>query len=104
MIVGVDKARDHDAVCRIDNGGVRRLDIGPDLADLAIFDQHVGLREIADGAVEAKHDPTLEQDTTCVLYARKIAVALRCGSARQRLRSRGPERSRRCADLEEITA
>ena len=51
-------------------------DVRPDLADLAVLDQHVGLREIADLAVEREHHAALEQDAARGLQARQL-VALR---------------------------
>ena len=42
--------------------GVRRADVRLHRRDLAAFDQHVGLLEIADRAVERKHAAALEQD------------------------------------------
>ncbi len=81
----------HDAVRRVDHrrGVARHRDIRPDLADLAVLDQHVGLREVADCAVEGEHDAALEQDAAFSLHPGKQAVgrspALGKRAARQHL-------------------
>ena len=71
MVVGVDEAGHHDAVGGVDHrdGLVGDRDAGPDLADLAVLDQDVGLREIAHLRIEAQHHPALEKDAAPPLHA-----------------------------------
>jgi hypothetical protein len=61
VMMGVDEARQHDHVPGVDDSGVGS-DVGSHRGDLRAFDQHVGLVEVADGAIEAQHHAALEQD------------------------------------------
>ena len=79
--MGVDEARHHDPVRRVDHRGVARGDVGTHRIDLAVLDQHVGSGEVADGAVEREHDAALEQDAARALHAREVGIALRRGAA-----------------------
>ena len=60
--VGIDEARHDDAVRGIDHLRVRRADVRLHRRDFLAFDQHVGLLEVADGAVEREHAAALDQD------------------------------------------
>jgi hypothetical protein len=62
MAMGIDEARDDDALRGIDDLSARRADIRLHRRDLLAFDQHVGLLEIADGAVEGEHAAAPDQD------------------------------------------
>ena len=85
MHVGVDEARDDDPVGGVDHDRVARRDVGPDFADLAVLDQDIGLREIADRPVEREHDAALDQEAARALHARKLGILrLRLGRAAQR--------------------
>ena len=61
---------------------------GSDFADLAVLDQHVRRREVADLAVEREHDAALDQDAARALHAGEIGVdgALRARFAAEHLR------------------
>ena len=89
--MGVDEAGDDDPVRGVDHRGVvRHHDVRPDLADLAVLDQHVGLGEVADLPVEGQHHAALSRMRRCALQAAKLGpIALRqrarrpdCGSSR----------------------
>ena len=89
VAVGIDEARHHDAVFRVDHLRVRRADVRPHRRDLLAFDQNVGLLEIADRAVERQHAAALDQDRPAGL--RGSPEPGRRWPSRSRLRrSRGP--------------
>ena len=46
----------------VDHLGIGRADVRPHRGDLAALDQHVGLLEVADRAVEREHAAALDQD------------------------------------------
>ncbi len=52
----------------------RHGDVRPDLADLAVLDQHIRLREVADLPVEGQHHAALEQDAALSLHAGKLGI------------------------------
>ena len=60
--VRIDEARHDDDIRGIDHLRVGRADVRPHRRDLLALDQHVGLLEIADRAVEREHETALEQD------------------------------------------
>jgi hypothetical protein len=60
----------------------RNGDARPDFADLAVLDQHIRLREIADATVEGKDDPALEHDAALALHPGQQSVGIRSGSLR----------------------
>src|SRR5439155_9680872 len=62
IVMGVDEAGNDDSVGGVDHRGRVGRDVGPDLADLAVLDQQVGLREVADRAVEGEHHAALDKD------------------------------------------
>src|SRR5262249_7329745 len=74
VVVGIDEAGDDDAIGGIDNRGVSRGKAGTHLANLAIFDQHVGLREVPDLTIEREHDAPLDQDAALSQHARKLCI------------------------------
>jgi hypothetical protein len=76
-MVRVDEARKHDPVRGVDYADVvtRHRDLRPDLADLAILDQHVALGEIADRPVEGEHEAALDEDAALALHARELGIA-----------------------------
>ena len=53
---------------------VRHRDVRPHLADFAVLDQHVRLREVADLAVERQHDAAFEQDAALPLHAGELGI------------------------------
>jgi len=59
--VGIDEARHHDAVFRVDHLRVRRADVRLHRLYGLAFDQHVGLLEIADRAIERQHAAPLSR-------------------------------------------
>ena len=65
-------------------GGVvaRNCNARPDVADLAVLDQHICLREVADAAVEGEDDPALEQDATLALHPSQESIGIRSGGLR----------------------
>ena len=55
VVMRVDEARHHDAAARVDHRSAIRAQVRPDGDDLLAFDQHVGLRKIADLRVHRHH-------------------------------------------------
>ena len=55
MAVGVDEARNDDPVRGIDGRGIRHCDAGTHLANLAVFDQHIGVGKMTDLRVHGQH-------------------------------------------------
>ncbi len=85
--MGIDEAGDDDPAGGVDHRGriARDCDIGTDLPDLAVLDQHVGAREIADLPVDRQHQAALDQDPARALQAAELAIrAGRAGTLRQR--------------------
>jgi len=76
--VGVDEAGDHDAIGGIDHRSVGGGDAGAHLANLAILDEHVGLREVADLPVEREHHAAQDQDAALSQHARKLGIVALC--------------------------
>ena len=76
MAVRVDEARDDDPVRRIDDcrGVGRDRDVGPDLADLTVLDQHVGLCEVADLPIEGEDHAAFQQDSALRLQAVQLRI------------------------------
>jgi hypothetical protein len=62
VVVGVDKAGQHDHTRRVDYGRLR-ADIRAYGDDLLVLDQDVGLLEISDGGIVAEHHAAFEQGT-----------------------------------------
>jgi hypothetical protein len=60
VMVRIDEPRQHDHVGGIDHGRLR-ADVGPYRDNPAAFDQHIGLVEIADAAVEAQDHAALDE-------------------------------------------
>ena len=96
MVMRVDEARHHDAIGGVDHRCVvvRNCDARPDFADLAVLDQHIGLREVADAAVEGEDDSALEQDATLALHPGQQSIGVRrsgslCAGAVREERERG---------------
>ena len=77
VAVGVDEAGNDDLVRRIDHRHVvRHHDVRPDLADLAVLDQHVCLRKVADLPVERQHHARLQQDAALPPEAAEFRIPL----------------------------
>ena len=76
MAVGVDEARDDDAIAAIDhgNGFGRDIDVGLHLADFAVLDQQVAIGEVADLFVERQDDRALDEDAARRQQPDQIAV------------------------------
>src|SRR5215471_3754000 len=88
VVVGIDKARDNDPVGAIDHRRVaRRGDLGADIANLAVLDQHVAFGEVADLGIEGEEDSPLDEDPPRALQAHKCRIANILGprSTRERL-------------------
>ena len=49
--MGVDEARDDDVAGGVDDLGVGCRDVLADLDDLAVLDEHIGVRQLADRRV-----------------------------------------------------
>ena len=96
MVMRVDEARHYDAIGGVDHRCVvaRNCDARPDFADLAVLDQHIRLREVADAAVEGEDDPALEQDAALALHPGQESIGIRSGSLRAGLVRKERERGR----------
>ena len=83
--MGVDEAGNDDAVGRIDHRAAspETAMFGPDLADLAVLDQHVGLGEVADLPVERQHDAALDEDAALRLQPGQLGIAAALGADRR---------------------
>ena len=87
--VRIDEARHHDRVRSVDDLGIGRADVRPHRRDLAALDQHVGLLEVADRAVEREHAAALDQDRpagrggagACCAFGGAITLAAIAGAA-----------------------
>src|SRR5438552_1136196 len=91
MAVGVDEAGNDDPMGGVDDrGGLgRRCDVGRDLADLAVLDQHVSAHEVADFGVERQDHAAPEHDAARTLEAAKLGVAGTLGSGLARKEASG---------------
>jgi len=83
MAVGVDESGNDDPVRGVDHGHrvFRHGNIRADFANLAVLDQHVGLREIADPRVERQHHAALEQDAALSLHSAEFGVGISSAGA-----------------------
>ena len=62
MAVRVDEAGNDDPIRCIDDcrGIARGRYIGPNFADFAVLDEHIGLGEVADLPIEGENNSTLQ--------------------------------------------
>ena len=90
MAVGVDEARDDDPVAGVDHRGgiVGERDVRPHLPDLAVLDQHIGAREVADLPVDRQHQAALDENAPRPLQAGKLGIRRRRGGALRQRRAR----------------
>ena len=63
MAVRVDQAGHHQAVARVDDLRIFDAEIGPDRDDLAVLDEHVALREVAEIRIDRDHAAALDENT-----------------------------------------
>jgi hypothetical protein len=83
VAVGIDETRNDDPIGDVDhdNGLVRGGDIGPHIADLAVLDQNIPGREVADLRIDGQDDATLEQNAACVLHPVQLRIGIGCCGA-----------------------
>jgi hypothetical protein len=82
VAVGIDESGNQNVVCSVDDGCFcRHRNIRPHRGDLAILDQHVGLDEVSDLAVERQHHAAFEKDRVLPLQARQFGIGLRRAGA-----------------------
>ncbi len=104
VVVRVDEARNDDAVGGVDNRHIARRDVGANVTNPAVLDQHVGLGEVADLPVEREHDAALNENAARALHASEFGVGtLRLRGAGQDW-CRGGARRERSAQLKKIAA
>jgi hypothetical protein len=66
-----------------------------------VFDEHVGLREVADLPVEREHHAALEQDAALPLHTGEIGIGIHLGKdTRRQHRGCGGAGHEACAGLE----
>jgi hypothetical protein len=63
MPVGVDEARHHDHVGRVDNLRVFHREAAPDLDDRAVLDEDVAVRDLADVGVHRDHEAVANEQS-----------------------------------------
>jgi hypothetical protein len=96
VAVGVDEARDHDGVARVDHVGLRRrFHLLADGGDLLAVDEHVALCEVADAGSMLTIVPPLST------IGRRVAGALAPDALQRPAIFRGGARSGRRASLAE---
>ncbi len=83
MAVSVDEARNDDPIRSVDHGHrvSRHREVRPDLANLAVLNQHVRLREVADPSIEGQHHAALDEDTALHLQAAQLGLGVRSADA-----------------------
>jgi len=101
MVMRVDEARHHDPAARIDHRSAIRAQVRADGDDLRAFDQHVGLRKIADVRVHRHHGPAANEQspTRPTAVARLVPAVSRCTTRREQA---GSGSARRGCRLQEI--
>jgi hypothetical protein len=83
VVVRVDEAGHDDAAARVDDRRAAGMQARPDGENLLAFDQHVGLREIADLRVH-RHDGAASNEvaTTGATAVLRLSFVVRGGRAR----------------------
>jgi hypothetical protein len=76
VVMRVDEAGQHDAVRGVDHGGIvtGHGDLGLHVPNLPVLDQHIGLCEVADRAVERQHNAAPDQDAWRSLRAGELDI------------------------------
>jgi hypothetical protein len=59
----VDQARHHDALARVERLGVADLEVRPDLGDLAVDHEHIGVHKVADRGIHRNDCSATDQKT-----------------------------------------
>src|SRR5262249_51180585 len=79
MTVSVDEARNENVVGGVDNRDVAgRRDRRAHLADFAVLDQDVGLRKIANLAIEREYDSAFDENAPRTCEAREVGIGGLC--------------------------
>jgi hypothetical protein len=88
-----------------DNGDIvaGHCDRRAHLADLAVLDEDVGLRKIADLAIEREHDSAFEENAACAGKPREFGIDGLCDARRRQQRGCSTS-GEHCANLQKAAA
>ena len=75
----VDEPGDHDVAAGVDHLGIGGVEVRADRLDAIVFDEDIGVRQLAERRVLRQHDPTLDQRPLAhVCLLSNVPSGMRC--------------------------